>query len=221
MPDPTLPPLPDVPPQGHSPSVQATLYEGLSRSHRLWVVACTVAVVVLNMSFAAWIMWDTLNHFRFSTPDGAMVNALSQGLNDLGSERLLRAKALDALANIKLVTNKQATIIVGFSGAFSLLAMGFALFVLGADGAFRATVDGYKGVTLMLGSTAPGLLCFVLATGIVVTGVLHKSELTLGTVTFPTTAASSAPAAPQVCGPSGDCLDDSVFKSSNSPGEKK
>tara|TARA_E500000318_G_scaffold68807_1_gene63654 strand:+ start:1575 stop:2123 length:549 start_codon:yes stop_codon:yes gene_type:complete len=84
---------------------------------------------------------------------------------------LLRNRLLDTELMMRSSQNTYAVIVVSTSLAFSLLAIGFALFVMGADGAFRIEGAAQEKGSVVLQATAPGLLCFLLA-GIIVINVL-------------------------------------------------
>lgn len=206
---------PDTLPAGGAAS--PALYDGLSTRQRMHIIAAAIAVVLVNMAFAAWVMLAAIDGVAFGKADQATVQAFSQGIADPAATSVLRAKAIDAVANIKLVSNKQAITIVAFSGAFSLMAIGFALFVLGADGAFRMQGEG-GGAKLVLSGTAPGLLCFVVAAAIVVVGVRHPSQMRLGDTYFGGVPAATGAAAGRTCAEDNpaDCADNGRFGSDGS-----
>jgi hypothetical protein len=176
-----------------------SLYAGLSPGHRMAIVISALAIVVLNMIFGAYVMFASTGHMAFGPPDQQTVAQFSGGIADAGASALLRAKSIDAVANIKLIANKQAIIIVAFAGAFSLIAIGFALFVLGADGAFKAEASAPPGAhagKLLLTGTAPGLFCFACAVALIASGIFHRSELRLGETNISGPADTTEGAAP-------------------------
>jgi hypothetical protein len=164
------------------------LYEGLSKSQRMLVIFAAIVVVALNMAFGAHVMSASADRVPFGEADQKVVAAFSAGIGDPVSAAVLRSKAIDAVANMKLVSNKQAIVIVAFAGAFSLTAIGFALFVLGSDGVFRLHGEGVQGAKLIFSGTAPGLFCFLVAAALIASGIFHRSELELGETTFPSHA---------------------------------
>ena len=84
---------------------------------------------------------------------------LTASFSDPLNKAILHAHAIDAVANLKLVANKQSIVVVAIAGAFALSAVGFALFFLGADGAFQLQAEqGIGGPRLLFAGTAPGLL---------------------------------------------------------------
>ena len=162
------------------------VYEGFTRGQKLCVAGCAIFAVFVSLAFAAWIMGDTLRGMQFNQQDQEAVNRLSGAATDPAHQSILRAQAIDAVANLKQLANRQSTIMVAFAGAFALCAVGFALFLLGADGAFRLqTEHGRSGPKLWLASTAPGIACFVLAVILVGTAAMHRSNVNLVAVNFP------------------------------------
>lgn len=162
------------------------VYEGFTRGQKLCVAGCAIFAVFVSLAFAAWIMEDTLRGMQFNQQDQEAVNRLSGAATDPAHQSILRAQAIDAVANLKQLANRQSTIMVAFAGAFALCAVGFALFLLGADGAFRLqTEHGRSGPKLWLASTAPGIACFVLAVILVGTAAMHRSNVNLVAVNFP------------------------------------
>ena len=156
------------------------IYEGLSRSQRLWIVA-TAAIVVIASLLAAWVLASQIGeNVRYTKEDEELVSALTDGIVDPLHQVILRAHALDTLANIKVVINKQAITLVSFAGAFALMAIGFALFMIGADGAFQLSANAESNARLVFSGTAPGLLCFLLAAFMIVAGIFHRYDLQLG-----------------------------------------
>lgn len=76
------------------------------------------------------------------------------------------------------------TATLAVAGGFSLLAIGFALFLIGADGAFRLQLRHGNNSRMMLSGTAPGLLCFVAGCGLIVVGVLQRPHIETPALNF-------------------------------------
>lgn len=184
------------------------IYEGLTARQKLFVAGCAIFAVFLSLAFAGWVMGDTLRSTQFSQQDQEVVNRLSGDAGDPLHQSILRAHAIDAVANLKQMANRQSVIMVAFAGAFALCAVGFALFLLGADGVFKMqTEQGKSGLKPWLAGTAPGILCFVLATILAGMAVAHRSGTPLASVNFPKQiegaaeiAAARAPAAADSAG---------------------
>lgn len=76
-------------------------------------------------------------------------------------------RLLDAEIHLRAIQNQQTLSVVAMSVAFALMAIGFALFVMGAEGAFLLQGDVPNRGNFVLKSTAPGLLCFLLSASLV------------------------------------------------------
>ena len=162
------------------------VYEGLTGRQKLFVVGSAIVAVFLSLAFAAWIMGDTLRSTQFSQQDQEVVNRLSGDTADPLHKSILRAHAIDAVANLKQLANRQSIVIVAFAGAFALCAVGFALILLGADSVFQLQAgQGKSGLKPWLAGTAPGILCFVLAMILAGMAVVHRSSVNLASVNFP------------------------------------
>ena len=162
------------------------VYEGLTGRQKLFVVGSAIVAVFLSLAFAAWIMGDTLRSTQFSQQDQEVLNRLSGDTADPLHKSILRAHAIDAVANLKQLANRQSIVIVAFAGAFALCAVGFALILLGADSVFQLQAgQGKSGLKPWLAGTAPGILCFVLAMILAGMAVVHRSSVNLASVNFP------------------------------------
>ncbi len=152
-------------------------YEGFTGKQKLLVVGSAIVAVLLSLIFAAWIMRDAQHNTQFSQRDQEVVNQLLGDTRDPQHKSMLRAQAIDAVANLKQLANRQSLLIVAFAGAFALCAIGFALFLLGADGAFQIQAEqGKGGIKLLLASTTPGIVCFVLAVALMGMAIAYRSS---------------------------------------------
>lgn len=165
----------------------SVLYQGLSSRSKFSIVLAAFFVVLTNMVFAAYVMLGAVERLAFGETDRNAVIEVSSGLQGSNDSAVLRAHAIQVLVNLKMITNKHAVVVVAIAGAFSLLAIGFVLFVIGIDGAFtlQAESPGSNGRLLLTGS-APGLACFFLSFLVLVIGIFHRSQLTVGEVRFAT-----------------------------------
>ena len=162
------------------------IYEGLTGRQKLFVVGSAIFAVFVSLAFAAWVMGDTLRSTQFSQQDQEAVNRLAGDTVDPLHKSILRAHAIDAVANLKQLANRQSIIMVAFAGAFALCAVGFALLLLGADGAFQLQAgQGKSGLKPWLAGTAPGISCLVLAMILAGMAVAHRSSIPLASVHFP------------------------------------
>jgi hypothetical protein len=196
------------------------VYEGLTRRQRLWIVGVAAIIVVASLVAAAMLAVQISENVRYTANDQALVNALTAGIADPLHQVLLRAHALDTLANIKVVINKQSLVLVCFAGAFALMTVGFALFMIGADGVFQVQAEKGADAKFLFSGTAPGLLCFFLAASLIVTGILHRYELKLGELSLSDSRELPQPPARCANQIGNDCVPDSVLQGLTAP-EKK
>ena len=160
-------------------------YEGLTKRQKLFIAGSAIFAVFVSLIFAASIMQDALRNTEFSQRDQEAVNQLLGDTKDPQHKSVLRAQAIDAVANLKQLANRQAILIVAFAGAFALSAVGAALFLLGADGVLRMQAEqGKGGVKLLLAGTAPAILCFVLAVILMGMAIAHRSSIHPAPVNF-------------------------------------
>lgn len=201
----------------------ATTYEAFSKRQKMYIVAAAIVAVIATQAFAAWVMSDAMRHLPFSTQDQDIVKGLSADISDPLHRSILRAHAIDAVSNLKLVANKQSIIVVALAGSFALAAVGFSLFLLGADGAFQVQADhAGSGAKLLFVGTAPGLLCFALAVVLMGMGIRQPSTLNLGSVSFPAPAGSPAVDRDSAVTCShGECVSDSALDKLGVPGRKE
>lgn len=174
-------------------SKAVAVYEGLNSRQRMGIIAGAVLVVIISLVFSGFVMFQTLGSLQFNEVDRESVEKVSGGIAEATNKAVLRAYAISAIVNLKLVANKQAIIVVAFAAAMAFGAVGFALFLIGADGAFKLnaqTGGNAGGAKLVFSGTAPGLLCFLLAAILVGMGIQHRSLLDLGPVTFPAAVGS-------------------------------
>lgn len=160
-----------------------SIYSGLSQKARLWVLALGAAIAVLNL-WAAWY---------FAHQTGQTLSLRQEDLTPLkewiaapGNENLssearhdLTVRAMYIVAYTKAIANKQGLILACFGSGFALTAVGFALFVIGADGAFKASATTPDKAKLVFSGTAPGLFCFVMAGWLISQGITQRTEFRL------------------------------------------
>ena len=153
----------------------AASYIGFSARQKWWVAGSAIAIICVSLAFAAWIMGDALRNVPFGPQDQEAVNRLLGDTTDPLHKSMLRAQAIDAIANLKQLANRQSIIAAAFAGVLALCALGFALFLLGADRAFQLqTQPGQSGPKLWLMATAPGMACFVFALILMGMALVHR-----------------------------------------------
>ena len=86
----------------------------------------------------------------------------------------------------KGIANRHALASLSIACGIALFAIGFSLFLIGADGAFKAQASHGGSFAVAASGTAPGLLCFVAATVLVGIGATRVHKLGIGEVRLPT-----------------------------------
>jgi hypothetical protein len=86
-------------------------------------------------------------------------------------------RMIEANVYLKGITNRQSIITVAIGMAFGLMAIGCGLFVLGIQGGFEAEARTPQNGSLVLKSSAPGILCFVLGTLIILVGLSRPEQI--------------------------------------------
>lgn len=160
----------------------ANAYTGLSNRAKLWIIALSALVAIGNLAMAWVVAGRALDAVPMSQQDVQQIISLTADVTDPvihANNMQLRTQAINTQVHLKGVTNKQSIIIVAIGSGFALMAIGFALFLIGADGAFTVNATSPQ-ASLVITSTAPGLLCFVLAVLLIGYGVSRKYDINLG-----------------------------------------
>ena len=141
-------------------------------------------IFTLNMAGAWWLALGAADNVaRPLVPDGetsAVARVLdSHGGASANSHTLLN-RVVDAEIQIRTAQNGQTLSVVAMAGSFAMMSIGFALFVMGAEGAFQLEGSAPTGGNLVLKSTAPGVICFALATLVLLFALYKQIDLTTG-----------------------------------------
>ena len=161
-------------------------FRGIPSWAKITIVFLAVVLAALNLG-AAWVDLSNANrNLSFGKNDVDMIASVAR-LGHTGSEsdQVLVVHTLNTIVHLKAITNHQALAGLAIAAGTALLALGFALFLIGADGAFQMQYQGKDDGKIAFYATAPGLLCFALATVLIAIGATRKQSLQLGD--FPTT----------------------------------
>jgi hypothetical protein len=150
-------------------------------SNNFKLVVFGVIICLLNMA-CAWVLIVSSNRF-------VMTGLVSDGASSATSEALKLAAAanpdrlifLDRIVendvNHRNIANKQTIVIVAMAASFSLVAIGFALFVMGVEAAY--TISGNSPTaSLVIQASSPGLACFILAVVVICFAITRQTEVT-------------------------------------------
>lgn len=152
---------------------------GLPQWALLAIIAAAFAIGIVSVGLSWYEAHAARQQLAFGLADLRVLGAISE-LAPESSNEALTVHALNTMVHLKGVTNYQALGVLAIGAGAAFVAIGFALFLIGADGAFKLQVDGRGDVKLGLYATAPGLLCFVLAAGLIALGATRKHEIELG-----------------------------------------
>lgn len=168
-----------------------------SQLHPKWMLIAGLIIFVLNIAVAWWMTSAAADHIR--APLGSDGSPSAKAIELMGTADMAQAVVLrgviDGELHMKAISNKQNIVIVAVAAAFSFMAIGFALLVMGIREAFVLSARApQQAGSLVLRSASPGLLCFVLAASIILVAVVQKTQLTFGPIEI-TPEQMGAPAA--------------------------
>jgi hypothetical protein len=134
-------------------------YAGLSQKARIWILVLAAFIAICNLAFAWHFVAQTGANLSLSEAD---MKPFASWIATAGGDQLsvearydLSARAMNIVTSLKLVSNKQGLVLTCFGGAFALIAIGFALFIIGADGAFKIIAFSHNRY-----GTRVALLCY-------------------------------------------------------------
>jgi hypothetical protein len=175
-------------------------YSGLSEKARLWILVFGGAVAAINLFLAWYFAMQSADHLQLRPNEMAplkewLSSVVQNPTSNSGIVHDLLSRGMNIMVMVKLISNKQSLVLTCFGAAFAMTAIGFSLFVIGADGAFKVMASTSTDSKLVVIGTAPGLLCFVLATILILVGVTRTITFKLPplpSVTASTTASDAA-----------------------------
>ncbi|NUQ75892.1 MAG: hypothetical protein HUU21_20305, partial [Polyangiaceae bacterium] len=158
------------------PARTSATFEKMSRIS----VYLAIGVFLLNMACAWWVAG--VSNWLIGKPliggdTTAVAKALEQAPQASANMHVFLNRLLEAEIQLRTVQNRQTISIVAISSGFALVAIGFALFIMGAEGAFNVKGNVGDRGNLVVKSTAPGLLCFVLAAVIVCSSLAGTAQV--------------------------------------------
>jgi len=162
------------------PTRNSSIYQGLSERSKLWILGMGAIIACANLFVAWWLSYETLKSLQLTPADMLPFKGLIGDAAFSSEQRHdLTERSMHVVALSKMMANKQGVVLACFGGAFALAALGFALFVIGADGAFKVSSSTDAKARLIVSGTAPGLLCFLICGILIQQGVRHKSEVNM------------------------------------------
>jgi hypothetical protein len=144
------------------------------------LVLVGVLISLANM-YVAWSVIASSNSFVMTglVSKGGLT-ATSQALEMVSNSSPEKIGFLDRIVqadvNHRLIANKQTIVIVALASSFSLMAIGFALFVMGIEAAYSIEGKNPTG-SLVISASSPGLVCFLLAALVICFSLSQKSNV--------------------------------------------
>ncbi|MCP3904322.1 MAG: hypothetical protein GY715_11885 [Planctomycetes bacterium] len=156
-----------------SPGVSTSRFHGLSDKAKISIILAATVMAVTSLIWGV-VSWRAVNDdMRFDGKDYDELAKFFAGIQSgTNHDTYLMTHVIDLHVQMQRITNDQGLKSLAVSMCVALIAVGFALFLLGADGTFALAAEDKSGPSVTLQGTAPGLLCFALAAivmGIVVT----------------------------------------------------
>jgi len=124
-------------------------FAGLPNWAKIAIVFAALLLGALSIGFAGKDASDANKNLAFGQKDVEAISAVAKlGHTGPGNDQALVVHTLNVIVHLKAITNYQALggLAIGAGSAF--LAIGFALFLLGADGAFRFSSQGVVTISL-------------------------------------------------------------------------
>jgi len=158
-----------------------TRHEKRRTTQNFALVILGVLICLINMGLA-WRLIESSNHFVMTglvadKNTSATNEALKQAATADANKLLFLNKVIENDVNHRNIANKQTAVIVAMAASFSLIAIGFALFVMGVEAAY--TISGKNATaSLVVGASSPGLLCFLLAAVVIGVAITRQTSVT-------------------------------------------
>lgn len=147
-------------------------------------VVGALLIFMANMAGAWWLALSAAEDMARPLVSEDSVTVVSRVLDThegaSANGHTLLNRMVDAEIQIRTVQGTQTLCVVAMAGSFAMMAIGFALFVMGAEGAFQLEGSAPTGGNLVLKSTTPGVLCFTLAAIVLVFSLYKQIEVSSG-----------------------------------------
>ena len=152
----------------------------MDKSNSFRLVLCGVGICLLNMALA-WILIISSNKFVMTglvTDRSSSATSMAIKLApDANADKLVFLdRLIESDVDHRTVANKQTVVIVALAASFSLIAIGFALFVMGVEAAYTISGSNPTG-RLVIQASSPGLVCFILATLTICFAITQRSDV--------------------------------------------
>lgn len=163
-------------------------------------VLATIGILIfaLNM-FAAWLMAYSSWEFVAQSLNATEESAVGKAIRAVGRSNVdpnvaaFMVRIVESDVHLKSIANKQTIMMVAVAAGFGLLALGFSLFVMGMRGAMHLAGGNEQLGQVMLRSTSPGLVCFLLGAALIAFALSREATISFGPIPFTSNASEPPP----------------------------
>jgi hypothetical protein len=161
----------------------------LAGSRPMALVIAGLAIFLINIGLAWWVTFSSnaiIGRPLLALHDGqpsAIAEALKQAPLAHPNAMFLLHRVVEAELYHRLIANKQMLLTVGMAMSFGMMAVGFALFVLGVQSAYSISGSAGPSTQAAITAASPGLLCFLLAAAIAIIALTRETNVGLSTFT--------------------------------------
>lgn len=146
----------------------------------LFILGIVIFLANMTIAWALTIRANTLISQPLVSDGGGdqtVVKALSLLPKADANTHIFAQQLIGLDATLRTISNRHILMVIAMASAFSLIAVGFSLFVMGIESAFTISSGKENTGTVAMKATAPGLACFLFATLIVVTSVMRQTDI--------------------------------------------
>ena len=156
-------------------------FDGLGPKTKVSIVFAGIILGAGCIAFALTNASSMSEKLYYGDPDREILESLYKvSKANTVVDPYLFVHGLNVQIHQKGIANRHALASLSIACGIALFAIGFSLFLIGADGAFKVQASKGASLAVSVSGTAPGLLCFVAATILVGIGATRKHELTIG-----------------------------------------
>lgn len=161
-------------------------YIPLTGAMKLWIVFVSLILASGAIIWSINVFVDFGDDAKLVDQDIRRITDMVHSVrSDTNHDTFILVHGLNVQLQMKRVLTHQRLQALGVGVAIALVALGFALFAIGADGAFTVAASQGAKASLTIQGTAPGLLCFVLGAVLAVLPSAIPANLSIGAATLP------------------------------------
>lgn len=162
-------------------------FQGLSERAKLWIIAAGIILATACIFLALMDTHRISKELDYGNPDREVLeNLYGMSKQNTSADPYLFVHTFNVQVLQKGIANRHALASLSIACGISLFAIGFSLFLIGADGVFKLQASSGAGPAVAVSGTAPGLLCFVAATILVGIGATRTHKIDIRSFRVPT-----------------------------------